>query len=75
MFDRVEHLQKLHGFVAVALFGEGESQPCRGVRVLAAVFAHAGQITFDVTGVLVGFVERGREQAKSSLCRAKPDRS
>ena len=37
--------------LAVAQFGERHGGPDRGMRVLAAVFAHAGHVALDVAGV------------------------
>ena len=47
---------------AVAHGGEGHDGPDGGVGVLAAVFAHAGDIAFDVAGIEVRLVERRIEQ-------------
>src|SRR6185312_4156512 len=45
-----------------AEFREGHRGPDRGVGVLAAVLAHAGQVALDVAGVERGLVERRIEQ-------------
>jgi hypothetical protein len=39
--DRIQHPQKSHGFVAIALAGKSHGHPGGGMRVLPAVFPHA----------------------------------
>ncbi len=53
MVNGVEEIEKFPGAVRVAEFGEGHRGPDGGVGVLSAVFAHTGNVTFDVAGVEV----------------------
>ncbi len=62
MVGRVDQGGDFPGAAAVALRGEGHCRPDRGVGVLAAVFAHAGHVALDISGVQVGLVERRVEQ-------------
>ncbi len=68
--DRVEQREQLGGLVAVAQRGEGEHAPDRGVGVLAAVLAHAGQVALDVAGIERRVVERRREEQDQPVAAA-----
>ena len=60
--NRIEHAEKLAGLVAVAERRERHHGPHGGVRVLAAVFANAGHIAFDVAGIERRVIERRRQK-------------
>src|SRR5690606_10903218 len=62
--DGVDQREQFERPVAVAHPREGEDRPLRAVRVLAAVLAQAGRIGLDVAGVVVGMLERRREQQR-----------
>ena len=51
MVERVDQRQQLPGTAAVAQRGERHRRPHGGVRVLAAVLAHAGDIALDVARI------------------------
>ncbi len=68
--DRVYDVEQFPGALAIAQFGEGHSRPDGGVGVLAAVFAHAGYITFDIARVHGGLVEGWIEQLDNALVAA-----
>ena len=51
VIDRVQEREKFAGLVAIAERGEGEDGPDRRMGVLAAVFADAGRVSFDVARV------------------------
>src|SRR5690606_9071949 len=61
--DRAEHLEERRRAVTSAGLGHRLHDPECGVRVLASVFAYAGQVPADVAGVVRGAVKRRREQA------------
>src|SRR5512134_2104299 len=58
MIDRVQERKKFAGLVAVAERGESEDGPDRRVGILAAVFADAGQVSFDIARVRACTVKR-----------------
>ena len=62
MVHRVDHVHQLPCALAVAERGERHRRPDRGVRVLAAVLAHAGHVAADVARVRPALVERRIEQ-------------
>ena len=62
MVHGVDHGQKLPGALGIALGREGHGRPDRSVGILAAVFAHAGDVAFDVAGILGRLVEGRIEQ-------------
>src|SRR5581483_10768984 len=65
MIDRIQQGKEFTRFVSVAEGREREHRPDRRVRVLAAVFAHAGQVPFDVPRVPGRAIEwRGKEKDK-----------
>ena len=74
--DRVQHAECTPGLVGQAELGKRDDEPGRRVRVLAAVLAHPRRIALDVAGVLLGLVERRREQlddlevARRPACRS-----
>ena len=55
-------MKELDSLVAIAQLCEGHDRPKRGMRVLTAVFAHAGYIAFDVSGITLASIEWRREQ-------------
>ena len=70
MVDWVDDIEQFPGALAIAQFGEGHGCPDGGVGVLAAVFAHARYITFDIAGVHGGFIEGWIEQLDNALIAA-----
>src|SRR5437660_6145587 len=62
MLNRIQHPQESDGSIAIALAGKSHGHPRGGMRVLAAVFPHAGRVTLDVTNIGGGFVERRSEE-------------
>src|SRR5262245_5205952 len=63
VIDWIYHREQFTGLVTVSERGKGEDGPDRGMGILAAVFAHAWQISFDVAHVRAGTIEgRGKEQ-------------
>src|ERR1017187_7569638 len=60
--DGIQHSQKSHRLVAISPAGESHGNPGGGMSVLAAVFPHTWRITFDITNVGGGFVERWSEE-------------
>ncbi|MNF95896.1 hypothetical protein D3C84_786660 [compost metagenome] len=68
MADRIDHVEQLPGPSAVAHFGEGHTRPDRGMGVLAAIFAHAGDIALDVARVGQRAVEgRCKQQDQAGI--------
>lgn len=61
VIDRIDDRKQLGGLVAVSQLGEGQDAPHRGVRVLTAVLAHAGQIPLDIARIERRAIERRRE--------------
>ncbi len=55
MIDRIEHGKAAIGLVHLPHLGQRDHESCRGMGILAAVFAHTGRIGLDVAGVLVRF--------------------
>ena len=55
--DRVDHVEEFPGELALVRLRECHGRPHGGVCVLAAIFAHAGNIALDVTGIEPGLVE------------------
>ena len=76
VIDRVEHVEQLRRFIAIAELGDGHHDPHRRVRVLAAVLANAGRIALDVAGLLRRAIER-RRRAAAAVCesRGRPARA
>ena len=62
MAHRIEQAEQLPGAIGVAERCERERGPHRGVRVLAAVFAHARHIALDVAGRRLRRIEGWGEQ-------------
>jgi hypothetical protein len=60
--DRVDEAEQLVRGVSAPQHRLREHDPQRGMRVLPAVLAHAGNVPFDVTGIRLGFVERRRQE-------------
>ena len=60
--SRAEHLEHAPGLVALAECGVGHQRPHAGVRVLAAVFTHAGWVGLDVAGARHRVRQRRVEQ-------------
>ena len=67
--DRIDHVEELHRFVTLTEPRKRDDRPDGGVRVLPTVLAHAGKVTFDVSGIEGRPIERGREQ-QHDLCIA-----
>ncbi|MNH21997.1 hypothetical protein D3C79_818360 [compost metagenome] len=59
---RVDQAQQFPGLGGIAQAGIGHARPDGRVGVLAAIFAHAGQVALDVAGVQVAVVEGWVEQ-------------
>ena len=70
--DRVDQREQFPGAAMVAELGEGHDRPDRGVGVLAAVFAHAGDVALDVAGIECGLVERRIEELDQAVDRGGP---
>jgi len=77
MIHRIDDRHQLPGAARVAQLGEGHSRPDRCMRILAAIFTHAGHIPLDITGVHRRFIERRIEQLDQacSVFRAAPHQS
>ena len=69
--DRRQHVEQLPGASRVAQRARRPSRPDRGMRVLAAVLAHAGHIALDVAGIRVG-VGRTADRAAGSAAASRP---
>ena len=54
------------GVLHLAQFRQGDPRPASRVRVLPAVFAHAGHVTGDIANGIRLAVERRREQAQNA---------
>ena len=59
----IEHREQPPGLFGPAQPGHGHDGPERGMGVLSAVFAHAGDVAADVAGIQLVAVERRLEQA------------
>jgi hypothetical protein len=62
----IDQIEDLQGAIAFAQEGPGLCDPQRGVGILAAVLADAGDVTFDVTGLQIAAVE-GRREVQDEL--------
>ena len=60
--DGVDQREQLPRPLGIAHRGEGHDGPDGAVGVLAAIFAHAGDVALDVAGVEVRLVERRIEE-------------
>ena len=68
--DRVDQPEEFFGGVTVAQGGKGPDRPERSVGVLAAIFADAGQVAFDITGVAQGLVKGGSKEQQQPIVPA-----
>ena len=73
VIDRVQEREKFAGLVAVAECGEGKDGPDRRMSILAAVFADAGQVPFDVARIRARAVEWRGEQERRGPRRDERD--
>ena len=64
---RVDQIVEVEREIAVTQPGRSEHGPERGVRVLRAVLAHAGEISLDVARIVLGVIERRREEQDHAL--------
>src|SRR5205085_3560424 len=62
VIDRVEQREQFARMVAIAQERVGDQDPQRGVRVLAAVLAHARHVAFDVAGIERTLIKWRREE-------------
>ena len=60
--DRVEESKQVPGSVGISHQRKAHGGPNGAMSVLAAIFAHAGEIAFDVARIEGGLIERGIEQ-------------
>ena len=68
VIDRIQHREQLSGPIALAQACEGEDRPGGGVGVLAAVFADARRIAFDIARLERRLIEgRRKEQSEFGL--------
>src|SRR5439155_885775 len=67
---RVEYAEQFADAVPVPERRRGEQAPDRGVRILPAVLADAGDVAGHVAGVDGRVVERRREQGDQAVGRA-----
>ena len=71
MIDRVQEREKFAGLIAVTECGESQDAPDRRMGILAAIFANAGQVPFDVAWVRACAVKwRGEKQDQLVLAIA-----
>ena len=73
MIDRVQEREKFAGLIAVAERGEGEDGPDRRMGILAAVFADAGQVSFNIARVRARVVKRRGEEEDETRRRDERD--
>ena len=70
MVHRVDHGEQFPRAPSVAQGGEGHRRPDRGMGVLAAVFAHARDVAFDIAGIQGRLVEGRIEQLDQRVLAA-----
>ena len=62
MINRIQQAEQFACQIAVAQHRKRNHRPKGGVRILAAVFAHARNIAFDVTRIQFALIEWRSEQ-------------
>ena len=73
VIDRVQEREKFAGLVAVAECREGEDGPDRRMSILAAVFADAGQVSFNIAWVGARLVKRRGEEEDEPVVAIERD--
>jgi hypothetical protein len=61
MVDRIQEIEQFPGSGGITHQRKGHRGPNGAMSVLAAVFAHAGEIAFDVARIKGGLIEWGIE--------------
>ena len=67
MIDRIDHRRQFPSTFAVAKRRKCHRGPDCAVGVLAAVLAHAGHVSTDISGLEIGRIERWIEQLDQAV--------